>query len=171
MEKAIPVGFCQCGCGKKTWIATGNYTKRGWVKGEPVKWISGHHGKKDKTKNGRPTRDVNGKSERIYRIEAERILGKPLPPKAVVHHHGPKEDQCIVICQNQSYHILIERRTRALRECGHADWLKCEFCKQYDDPSKMYVRATGNPRPLHFHRNCRNLHAREKRYARRKAAI
>jgi HNH endonuclease len=36
-------GFCKCGCGQRTWIATQNHKKFGWVKGEPVDYIRGHN--------------------------------------------------------------------------------------------------------------------------------
>lgn len=39
----IPYGYCQCGCGQKTSIAKQTDNKRGHVKGEPMRFISGHH--------------------------------------------------------------------------------------------------------------------------------
>lgn len=38
----IPKGFCQCGCGRKTWIATKDNPRWGHVKGEPVPYARGH---------------------------------------------------------------------------------------------------------------------------------
>ena len=38
----IPVGYCQCGCGQKTWIATSTNKPRGWFKGKPVLYCHGH---------------------------------------------------------------------------------------------------------------------------------
>lgn len=35
-------GYCQCGCGQKTKIALRNRPNRGWVKGEPKRFIAGH---------------------------------------------------------------------------------------------------------------------------------
>lgn len=39
-------GFCECGCGKPAPIATCGKKKYGWVKGKPVRFIRGHHGRK-----------------------------------------------------------------------------------------------------------------------------
>lgn len=39
----IQPGYCQCGCGQKTPIATQNETKRGYVKGEPHRYVYGHN--------------------------------------------------------------------------------------------------------------------------------
>jgi hypothetical protein len=41
LVKAIPVGFCQCGCGKRTPIATSSGNGR--IKGQPHRFISGHN--------------------------------------------------------------------------------------------------------------------------------
>lgn len=38
----IPVGYCQCGCGQKTKIAERSSTRKGWVKGQPLRFIQGH---------------------------------------------------------------------------------------------------------------------------------
>lgn len=41
----IPYGYCHCGCGQKTTIATRSDARRGAVKGEPRRFISHHHQK------------------------------------------------------------------------------------------------------------------------------
>lgn len=38
----IPIGLCQCGCGRQTRIAPQNHTQRGWIKGKPIKFCAGH---------------------------------------------------------------------------------------------------------------------------------
>lgn len=38
----IPYGFCRCGCGRRTKIATKTFTKRGHVKGEPMPFLPRH---------------------------------------------------------------------------------------------------------------------------------
>lgn len=38
----IPYGYCHCGCGQKTKLATRTYQSRGWVKGEPRRFLQGH---------------------------------------------------------------------------------------------------------------------------------
>lgn len=35
-------GYCQCGCGEKTNIASQNSERYGWVKGEPLRFVAGH---------------------------------------------------------------------------------------------------------------------------------
>lgn len=36
-------GLCQCGCGELTTIAPENDSSRGWVRGEPLRFIQYHH--------------------------------------------------------------------------------------------------------------------------------
>ena len=39
----IPYGYCHCGCGKKTKIAAHNHTASGTIKGNPSRFLKGHH--------------------------------------------------------------------------------------------------------------------------------
>lgn len=39
----IPLGWCGCGCGHQTSIAKKTRGERGWIKGQPLRYISNHH--------------------------------------------------------------------------------------------------------------------------------
>jgi hypothetical protein len=39
-------GLCDCGCGQQTKLAPRNRRDRGWIKGQPLRWRHGHHGRK-----------------------------------------------------------------------------------------------------------------------------
>lgn len=43
-EPSIPYGYCHCGCGQKTSISTRTDAEKGWVKGEPIRYVRGHTG-------------------------------------------------------------------------------------------------------------------------------
>lgn len=43
---AVEQGVCQCGCGAKTKLASRNRRDRGWIKGEPLRWVLGHSTRK-----------------------------------------------------------------------------------------------------------------------------
>ncbi len=78
---------------------------------------------------------------------AEEALGKPLPKGVIIHHtdgaKGKINPHGVVICQDQSYHAIIEARIRALSACGHASWRKCCVCHQWDDPTNLIFRQRG----------------------------
>ncbi|HXL20105.1 MAG TPA: hypothetical protein VN961_21530 [Streptosporangiaceae bacterium] len=38
----VPYGYCHCRCGGRTSIAKGTDSRRGWIKGQPVRFILGH---------------------------------------------------------------------------------------------------------------------------------
>jgi len=56
------IGYCECGCGTPTRIAPQSHTEKGWVKGEPVRFATGHWArtKARETFESRYTVDDNG---------------------------------------------------------------------------------------------------------------
>lgn len=152
MTIRAPWIVCHCGCGQKC---------RAW---------SGY------AKGHRPDivdyREFN--KERWHRTRAARALGKPLPPRAVVHHvDGTKSDaSALVICQDQAYHLLLHKRQRILQRGGDPDrdsW--CGGCRR-PVPNELFWKS---PRDTRHYRAgtivgvCRNCQSR-KRAARRVAA-
>jgi len=85
----------------------------------------------------------------------EQILGKPLPKGAQVHHWNENKTDNrpsnLVICPSRAYHILLHYRTKAYDACGHADWVKCTYCKKYDDPQKMHGHNNGEKGMKYYH--------------------
>lgn len=65
-------------------------------------------------------RSVKGKRILDHVQVAERALGHPLPPGAVVHHWdgNPSNNtpRNLVICPSQAYHMALHARMRALKE-------------------------------------------------------
>lgn len=172
-DSKIPYGFCQCGCGQKTNLASTTNNKRGTIKGKPMRFISGHNTKIDKpwlhNQTGENHYNWQGgirydrnykqiympthpKAQKNYVYEhiiiAEHAIGHYLPDKVVIHHHTPDK---IVICQDQAYHVLLHKRTRAWNACGNASWLKCKYCKEYDDPQNISISGSS-----YRHRDCYN---------------
>ncbi len=43
----IPYGYCHCGCGELAPIAKTTHFPRGYVKGQPVRFRTGHHARRD----------------------------------------------------------------------------------------------------------------------------
>lgn len=167
-----PYGYCQCGCGEITNFAPRTDKKRGWIKGQPLRFIHNHHCRGSANWNWNGGRSRSGEKyfrvwrspgirDREHRLIAEKVLGKPLPPGAEVHHYDGYSDESrakLVICESKSYHRLIEARTQAFRTCGHANWRKCKYCHEYDDPKNLYINHDGRAA---IHRSC-NAEAQRK---------
>lgn len=113
--------LCECGCGNHAPIAKYTCHERGWIKGEPIRFIHGHNtqlatkiriyakGAASHKWNGGKSYDPRGyvrihspghprahkQSGYVYEhiLLAEKALGKQLPEKAEVHHlNGNKGD-------------------------------------------------------------------------------
>ena len=177
--------LCQCGCGHPVNVPTRNHRSNGWIAGQPMRFIQGHHMKlrpwrgpeHPMWKGGRKSergyilihRPAHGRAYRSGYVKesimiAEHALGHPLPRHAVVHHaNGIRSDnrpQNLVICQDTAYHHGLHQRERSYRACGHAEWRKCQVCKQYDAPRHLYIGP--NPSPI-YHRTCSNARRRDQR--------
>ena len=77
---------------------------------------------------------AHGSSLPEHMLIAERALGKPLPPKAQIHHadENPRNNtpSNLVICQDRTYHKLLHFRARIVRAGGNPDTEKiCSTCK------------------------------------------
>ena len=184
----IPYGLCRCGCGNPTKLAERTSTRKGWIKGQPLRFLPRHFPGVFREENpswrggrkindggyvivlqaGHPRADTNG-YVREHVLIAEKALGKPLPKGAEVHHvdgnRANNKNSNLVICPNHAYHNLIHLRMKAKKACGNPNWRKCEFCQQWDDPNNML----GKPgRSEMYHAVCRNAYRRQ-RYAERKS--
>lgn len=99
----IPEGYCQCGCGQKTKIATRTRTNRGWIKGKPLKFVYGHaerRGNKNPNFKGGIVRGYNRVDDTVRwfitcrdgtriafaRAVMEGKLKRPLTTHEHVHH-------------------------------------------------------------------------------------
>lgn len=103
-----------------------------------------------------------GKGMRGHIVAAERALGKKLPFGCRVHHvnevRSDNSPENLVICPDEAYHKLLHVRTRALNECGNANWIRCAYCRKYDDPKNIKNYKNNNTK---WHPECRTKHNKE----------
>ena len=127
--------FCECGCGELAPVSDKTDYRAGWIRGKPKRFINGHNrrgfsGENSPSWKGGRFRDIRGHIRILmpkypkadckgyvkeHILLAEKALKKPLPPKAVVHHHSEAQ---LVICENQAYHLLLHTNMRRL---NHAE--------------------------------------------------
>lgn len=128
------VSLCECGCGGTTLLARTNDRSKGWVKGEPLRFVDGHNSRvmhRDRARPAIGTRRLSTHgcveikiSENAWQYEhilvAERALGRPLkfistghPDNEVVHHvradKTNNEPSNLLICTH-AYHTALHHR-------------------------------------------------------------
>lgn len=182
-----PGGTCECGCGGWVPAATRTRLGRGYRKGEPMRFLRGHHTRGEANHNwcgGRvvnhgyvyilapehPNAGVNGYVAEHVMIAAA-ALGRAVPKAAEVHHANRVRDdnrpENLVLCPSRAYHKLIHRRMNALRECGHADWRRCAHCGKLDAPEVLHHIPSGLKV---YHLECNRAYQRNRAAAQRRAA-
>lgn len=135
-------------------------------------WRGGRHWHKGGLRLLRPDHKNAAKDGYIFehRLIAEKIICKPLPEKVVIHHHPSNPSAILVICQDNVYHLFLHQRINAYRNCGHVDWRKCKYCKQYDSVENLSI-STGNGKWSNvYHKKCENRRKRIE-YARKKMEV
>lgn len=106
----IPYGFCECGCGKKTAIAPRTAKKLGHVKGQPVRFVSGHnavrhpHGwkKEVESRDGFCECGCAQKAPlaKTTSSKAKHIKGKPL---RFIHGHHMRKSAVLYVVEDRGY--------------------------------------------------------------------
>lgn len=161
------------GCAKRA-------EKRGWCAMHYRRWRV--HGDTSITKkaangngylqNGYLGHQVDGVRVFDHVRIAEKALGKPLPPSAVVHHVNEiktdNRNENLVICPDRAYHKLIHARTDAYNATGDANAHRCRHCGTYRDQSSMrrYEKKRGTGAFVYSHPECDQASSR--RYLERK---
>ena len=166
---------CECGCGLPTPISKQTRNDIGHKRGEPIRYISGHN-LNWKEKNPAWKGGVYVSQNRVFSysgkykhtqesiLVCEAVLGKHIPSGAIIHHvdgdslNNKKEN--LIICQDKAYHNRLHRRMRAKEFCGNASWLKCPYCKQYDDPKNM---NSNRDHQQAYHQKCSSEYTRIRR--------
>lgn len=175
INEEMIVKLCGCGCGLPTEPYRWSNKRIHAVKGCYARFVPGHNFRNHQYRGNLHPRwrgrkvDGNGyvwvyapdhpRNTQGYVYEhtlmAERALGKFLPPQVPVHHFPSIKDFThLVICQDQAYHMLLHKRMRALRACGHPNWRKCWICGNYDTSENLINTRFRNI----YHYLCRQVY-------------
>lgn len=169
---ATALKLCECGCGEPTRLAPQTMRSRGWVAGEPLRFIHGHHARKHphgwtetdrgfKTPcwiwNGYVSEDGYGRLGKIvaHRMVYEERVG-PVPDGLELDHLCRQRD-----CVNPAH---LEPVTHA-ENIRRGVWTLRSHCRQGHEftPENTYV----DPHGQRFCRTCRRAYMRRWRRARR----
>jgi len=168
----IQKGYCHCGCGQKTTLAPTNSKEKGWIKGQPIRFVLGHHMKTRQKKlnshwkggrkickgyvliltPGHPRADVKGYVfEHIWVLE--KALNRAVLSTEASHHiNGKKDDNSpgnLMLFATKAMHISYHRRLIAYKACGYYDWRCCVRCHQYDEPKNLTISGYSA-----YHKKC-----------------
>ena len=93
----------------------------------------------------------------------ERVLGKPLPVGAEIHHvdgnGSNNQNSNLIICQDRAYHMLLHIKEHALKACGNSSWRRCSICKKHDSVDNLVYRNRNSRNGDSYHHNsCRKLY-------------
>jgi hypothetical protein len=165
----MSVGRCQIeGCERVEQLRRGMcnlHRMRARAHGDPTKLTNRARGEGTRHIDGYWMFERDGRAVLRHVLIAETAIGKRLPKGAEVHHvdrnRANDANTNLVICPSAAYHQLLHRRTEAYEACGHADWIRCSLCKQYDQPSKIKVyKPSGNK----WHPECRRANPARRRH-------
>ena len=162
-EKVIPYGYCHCGCGGLTKIVTKTKTSRGEIKGVPLTFIHGHHGRKEFCIRGHlnipENRTSGGACKKCYIAEKS---SKPCDcgcgkmtnlrhgtPSDFLRGHKIKKEFCI---RGHDLSLRGQNKHGKCRQCARSDRIKWkkenpekvahQAKKRYDlNPKKFKDRA------------------------------
>ena len=103
-----------------------------------------------------------GKRNIEHNMIVEKILGRKLRWPEEVHHsdkdRANNTPSNLVVCPNHAYHMLLHVRMRALDNSGNANYRKCKYCHQYDDPVNLYINGR-----CAYHSQCVNTYNQKRK--------
>lgn len=181
-------GKCKCGCGKETVISDRSDPQRGWVKGHPrpyirYHWPSSRRGVPRKGPTGSRFTNSSGYvlvyapwrpnvTSRRYVYEhvlvVEQAIGRYLIYPEQVHHLDHNRSNNVIenlhLCRDMFEHKMMHRWENARTACGHSDWRKCRYCKQWGPPETMTHNSIKHAHTITgAHLACRHAYDKKRR--------
>lgn len=105
-------------------------------------------------------------------LVAEKSVGCPLPPGAVVHHfdENPSNNspENLFICPDRAFHMLLHARMRRMKDTGSFDLKRCLKCGEVKPISEFYKHSANWDGTINTCKPCHSKYAKDK-YANRKS--
>jgi hypothetical protein len=111
MSVVIPKGLCQCGCGQKTRVSASGSTEKGWIKGEPRRFLHTHHNRISlvdyvvdeatgcwvwqRSLNNKGYGTMTRKGKRVYAHVFYYVVAKGPVPEGLELHHKCENPPCV----------------------------------------------------------------------------
>jgi len=132
---------CECGCGMQPNLALQTKRAKGWIKGQPLRYIFNHH-KRGGKPSGKPLFNkilnrwfvFDRRRQQIrwgHIVYMDHLGGEELPEGSIVHHwNGDSTDDSItnlILCRSQEEHMRFHARPVYLMygsELYHFDSMK-----------------------------------------------
>lgn len=154
----ITYGYCHCGCGQKTNLASSSNPKKGWVKGEPLRYIFGHQYKKNKIDPPNPSGlcmcGCGQKTKIAHLTDRSRGWLKGHPVRYIHKHNKnhlapPAPDFCACGCgQPLKKAKFASRQSRFISGHNNRQSIEDRFCKNInklgDDSCWNWTASTGS---------------------------
>lgn len=105
---------CQCGCGSPAPIATYTNVRRGYLRGNPVRFIRGHHkGRLGKLKIKVKRRTLHERAVKLVKGKPCAVSNEHCQGKVDAHHKDKNQENnhpsnIVPVCR--SHHFLMDKR-------------------------------------------------------------
>jgi hypothetical protein len=153
-------GYCHCGCGELAPIATRSDTRKGWVKGEPMRFVR-HHQSRGRKRSAEERQKV---SRALRNLTPEQRFNHRASTPRGARHGNWKGDEV----GYRSLHLWVDLhgvKTGRCVECGREVGVARGTGTQWANISGEYRRDLDDFREL-----CIPCHSREHREARARCA-
>ena len=115
-RQSIPLGLCQCGCGRKTRLAPITDRSKGYVKGQPLRFVNGHRVREKRHTTGAALDAARIRKARLANLEKGRATFRAkCARRRSLRHAPPVVDLAPPSCEAVA-HYRVEKAAKLERD-------------------------------------------------------